>query len=200
MALIRSLRKTKYCTFKESEIPLIDFFRIGDYRIVNNGFVYPVRNSGSDSFSIVQRAQIRPGVMEVFKDERRNGNAKADSRVDSSRSKRGTDRGGSKLSEHRERKQDNSKLRRNDSAAQTAEEPHGDLSSRESASDSRTGIKERLTTSDREPHSISGTDDILFEFMEEAEAEKDSLNQSDYLWKQVERKPTQNLRRSEIGE
>ena len=97
-AMIRAQRKTKYSSFDENDIPTIDFFSIGDYRIPNNGFTYYIRNSGSDTFSVVMKRKIRTDTRhetrEVTSDETRIDNEATDSGNVQKRGKRGPDSGG----------------------------------------------------------------------------------------------------------
>jgi hypothetical protein len=139
LAMIRAQRKTKYSGMEEYDIPILDFFKIGDYRIPNNGFTYYIRNSGPDNFSVVMKKRIVPNIkkvtMEVIEDENRRGNAETDSRVGQKRGERGTDRGsGERIGNGRE-------LYENDRGAVKTGKSERDLHTRQSNSDSGTVIK-----------------------------------------------------------
>ena len=138
-AMIRSQRKTKYSSIGEDDIPVIDFFKIGDYRTINKGYIYCIRNSGPDSFSVVMKKQIIPDIRritrEVIKDENRKGNAKVNSSAAAEKSKRGSDRGSGEHTGNRR------ELPENDQGTVQSGESQRDLHARKSDADSGTELK-----------------------------------------------------------
>ena len=82
--MISSQRMSRYSRAKESDVPALDIFRIGDYRVVNDGYVYVVRNQGKYDFTIVLKEPIRADIdleggisseqEELRQTDRRNGN------------------------------------------------------------------------------------------------------------------------------
>ena len=136
MAMIRSQRKTKYSVLDENDIPIIDFFKIGDYRMINTGFIYCIRNSGPDTFSVVMKKQIIPDTRritrEVVEDENRRNNAATDQRAGQEGSRRGSDRGSS------ERTGNGRELSANDRGVVLSEESQRDLHTGKGDADSGT--------------------------------------------------------------
>ena len=136
MAMIRTQRKSKYSSLEENDIPIIDFFRIGDYRSINNGFIYYIRNSGADTFSVVMKKKIvsdaRRITREVIEDENRRNNATTDPGAGQERGKRGLDRSSS------ERTGNGRELSENDQGAVHSGESQRDLHSGQGNADSRT--------------------------------------------------------------
>ena len=141
LAMIRSQRKTKYGNLGEYDIPVIDFFRIGDYRIINNGFIYYIRNSGLDDFSVVMRKQIVPDVRritrEVIEDENRRNDAPTNPGTSQERGERRSDRSSGK------RTRNGRELLENDGGTRQSGESQRILHSRKGDADSGALMSDR---------------------------------------------------------
>lgn len=72
-AMLRSQIMSRYAGMQESDIPVLDIFRIGDYRTTNRAFEYYVRNRGSGTHAIVKRKKISDSVHQIQTEERGNG-------------------------------------------------------------------------------------------------------------------------------
>ena len=139
--MIRKQRKTKYAGIEESDIPLIDFFRIGDYRKVNLGYTYCIRNSGSDSFVFVKRKQIVADA-KMIEEEAKNANRKDSSTTDSNSTredgKQGVDRSSDRYFGDRH------ELLENDQGDVYTEEPERDLHSGKGNFNSGSGLSRKI--------------------------------------------------------
>ena len=62
---VNSLRTQRYGNIPEEDIPTIDYFEIGTYNKVNQGYVYFVRNSDKWNFSIVSKRKLRKAERSV---------------------------------------------------------------------------------------------------------------------------------------
>ena len=156
--MVKSQRKTKYSSIDEDDIPVLDFFKIGDYRTINKGYIYCIRNSGPDSFSVVMKKQIIPDIRritrEVIKDENRRGNETADSSAAAEKSKRGPDRGSGERSGNRR------ELPENDRGTVHTGESQRDLHARKSNADS--GTKLKLSDRDSDGNSLTKEQSVFF--------------------------------------
>lgn len=140
MAMLRSQRKSKYTDVEEYEIPVIDIFRIGDYRVVNNGYFYYVRNTDQESFSVVMKKRIVSDATwiarEVLKNEDSSKNERTGTSAVSEGRRPGSDRSGNfSIGDGRE-------LRDNDQGNEQTTETQQGVYNRQSDLDSRTGLNQ----------------------------------------------------------
>ena len=152
-AMIKSQRKSKYSSMEEHEIPIIDFFRIGDYVIPNNGFVYYIRNGGADHFSVVMKKKIIPDVRRIIKEVVVNENESNDAATDldagEERGKRGIDRSsGDRTGNERE-------LSENDRGTVQTGQSHRDLHFGKGDADSRAVIRAKFSNRDSVGNQLS---------------------------------------------
>lgn len=136
-AMIRSQRKSRYSSMDESDIPLLDFFQIGDYRSINTSYTYIVRNGGPDNFSVVQKKLDRAEDTRKYRrkmNEQRQGVGRADGGADPDGSRRGIGVRGDQYSGNK------TEFRKNDRGTENSIEADQNMDSGNSGADLGTGI------------------------------------------------------------
>lgn len=85
---INSLRTQRYGDASEESIPTIDYFEIGTYNEVNQGYVYFIRNADKRNFSIVSKRMLRKA------DKRVNDGKSSGTKTNGTRSSQRLDKSG----------------------------------------------------------------------------------------------------------
>ena len=140
LAKVNEERMRQYSRLEESAIPEIDIFSLAEYGKLNEAYLYFVRNYSKDQFAIIAKKRIVPTKKYAIREEQiayeeSNSREKTYSTDDRNGSGRATDAG------NRERFGNGRKLRENDPGAGSDEKSFSDSNSRNSTSDSGTGIK-----------------------------------------------------------
>lgn len=181
--MIKSQRKSKYSNIPEGDIPVIDFFSIGDYRNINTAYIYCVRNGGADDFSIVMRKMVIPDAKkvssEVINNEDRINNAGTDSSVAREKGKRGSDRSDSEyIRNGRQLSEDDEGVVRYAQAQRDMPPGNGDADSRAAVSSS-----EEFTDSQ---FSISSDVGSMQVELQRLKSQREAILEADPTYRQAE--------------
>lgn len=182
-AMIKTQRKTKYSSIPEENIPVVDFFSIGDYRNIDTAYIYCVRNSGADDFSVVMRKMVIPDAKkvssEVINNEDRINNAGTDSSVAREKGKRGSDRSDSEyIRNGRQLSEDDEGVVRYAQAQRDMPPGNGDADSRAAVSSS-----EEFTDSQ---FSISSDVGSMQVELQRLKSQREAILDADQAYRQAE--------------
>ncbi len=150
-AMLQSQRMSRYGGMDETQIPILDIFRIGYDNEINNGYEFYVRNKNLSDFDVVKRIKIKVEDYSIAREGYQNDRRSSETRISIGIETQGNGYGnGSNNTVHAGNQ---GAVSTDDSSSQTEAESVEAISAGESSADIRPGIK----------HSVAGADDILDE-------------------------------------